>query len=81
MGLGYEKEARVMGKKVDFLLADINTILEFDGDFHINYQRRDVTLHTGMRNALYLYAGYGVVVVNVFDFNLHRSKDQLKQLL
>ena len=43
-----------MKKKVDFFLSDLNVVLECDGDYHIDYEKLDVSDKTAQRNMLIL---------------------------
>ena len=75
MGITFQKEVKIMGKKVDFYLPDLNIIVEFDGDHHINYKTMNTSLLTGMRNYCFLAGGYKMIILSVFEFNHNRRKE------
>lgn len=70
----------ISGRTCDFLIEG-NTILECDGDYHIDFKTFDVNDKTAERNVIFLYNGYKLITINTHEFNYTRSLTSLAELL
>lgn len=53
---------------MDFLIEG-KTVIECDGEFHIDFSRYEVSFETAFRNILLLYQGYSVIVIDIYDMS------------
>lgn len=76
----YKSECNISGKFIDFLIED-RIILEIDGMHHFRLGSMEPTDKTQMRNAHLILKGYQMIVVNVYEYNVARDLEELKELI
>jgi very-short-patch-repair endonuclease len=78
--IGFQKEVNISNRFIDFIIED-NIILELDGTIHtypFHFENDDVTCY---RNLHLVLAGYRLVVISIYEYNMHREVDELAALL
>jgi very-short-patch-repair endonuclease len=80
LGLSFQAELEVSGRFIDFLVGD-DVVLELDGIHHFNLNSLQMTDKSQSRNLHFLFKGYKVVLINIYEYNLAREIGELKQLL
>ena len=80
MGLKYESECSVLGKRVDYMIND-NIIIELDGDVHIDFNTMEDKESTAFRNLLFLCGGYRMMIISINEYNLNRSVEHMQFLI
>jgi very-short-patch-repair endonuclease len=65
LGLKYRSEVEISGRYIDFLIEE-NIILEVDGTFHIDVMKLEADDVTQSRNIHMIYAGYRVILINIY---------------
>lgn len=66
---------------MDFLLVDLNVVLECDGDYHVDYKRIDLLSKTATRNMIILLEGYKMISISISEFNKDRKIGELAKLI
>lgn len=81
LGLKFQREADTsLKRKVDFLLKD-NTVIECDGDYHVDYKGFNLSHSTAWRNMTILLEGYRLLVLGIHELNKNRSVHELARLI
>jgi very-short-patch-repair endonuclease len=80
LGLRYQSETNVSSRFIDFLIED-DIILEVDGLHHFCLNSLQLTDKTQARNVHLLLKGYRMMMINIYEYNIAREKEDLMELI